>query len=72
MPEKNTELLTANGALTEIDDLNSYIQDVDKIILCLSEPWTPPSVRPLFDVWVEIFNLYYKADFKIEYKLLVN
>lgn len=69
MPEKNSELISANGPLQDIEDLNSYIANIDFLVLCLSEPWVPPSIRPLFDVWIEIFNLYYKADFKIEYKL---
>ena len=72
VPEANAELISANGALQDINDLTTYITDVDQIILCLSEPWVPPGIRPLFDVWVELFNLYYQADFKIEYKPLTN
>ena len=39
----------------------------DKLILCLSEPWVPPYIRPLFFTWLDIANKYYNTKFEIDY-----
>lgn len=38
----------------------------DKLILCLSEPWTPPAFRPLFYLWLDFMNKYYHTSFNID------
>ena len=39
----------------------------DKLVLCLSEPWVPPYIRPLFFTWLDIANKYYNTEFEIDY-----
>lgn len=39
----------------------------DQLILCLSEPWVPPYIRPLFFTWLDIANKYYNTEFEIDY-----
>jgi hypothetical protein len=29
----------------------------DKIIICLSSPWVPPHIRPLFYNWMDILGI---------------
>lgn len=37
----------------------------DELIICLSEPWTPPYIRPLYYTIVDICNKYYGTHFDI-------
>ncbi|MBO7079355.1 MAG: hypothetical protein J6W64_06050 [Bacilli bacterium] len=37
----------------------------DELIICLSEPWTPPYIRPLFYTIIDICNKYYNTHFTI-------
>ena len=38
----------------------------DKIFICLSEPWVPPYIRPLFDLWVRAAENYYLREYKLD------
>lgn len=38
----------------------------DMIIICLSPEWVPPYIRPLFNIWTNIYEFYYNTS--IEFK----
>lgn len=67
MPEKNECFLTKHFCLQDMTELNNYKIKIDKLILCLSEPWIPPYIRPLFYIWIEFLNNYYNCHFDIIY-----
>ena len=50
-------------------DLHTFNLDSLKIpnelIICLSEPWTPPYIRPLFYTIMDICNRYYNTHFDL-------
>lgn len=52
-----------------IQDLHSFDLDTliipNELIICLSEPWTPPYIRPLFYTIMDICNKYYNTHFDI-------
>ena len=39
----------------------------DELIICISEPWVPPYIRPLFYSLIDITNNYYNTHFDIIY-----
>ena len=38
----------------------------DILIICLSEEWVPPTIRPLFFLWMDLLNGYYNCHFDFE------
>ena len=44
-------------------DKELSIQSPDILFICLSEPWTPPEVRPLFFTWMDLYNNYFNTHF---------
>lgn len=36
-----------------------------EVFICLSPPWIPPMIRPLYHLWIDMFNKYYNTEFKI-------
>ncbi|MCR4662050.1 MAG: hypothetical protein K5765_08670 [Clostridia bacterium] len=50
-------------------DLNNFdlssLDIPDELIICLSEPWVPPYIRPLFYTIMDICNQYYGIHFDI-------
>jgi len=44
----------------------------DLLILCLSEPWTPPEYRPLFYLWKDLLERYYQTEFTMDYQIDFN
>ena len=38
----------------------------DLLVLCLSEPWTPPEYRPLYYLWADVLNTYYNTTYEID------
>lgn len=52
-----------------IHDLHEFDLDSlsipNELIICLSEPWTPPYIRPLFYTIMDICNKYYNTHFNI-------
>lgn len=40
----------------------------DKIFICLSEPWVPPTYRELYYTWMDIANEIYNTKFKIDFE----
>lgn len=45
----------SNKAILEDFDLNSLL-DCTELYLCLSEPWLPPYLRPLFYTWLDLYR----------------
>lgn len=43
------------------------LKEPDILVLCLSEPWVPPRVRPLFYLILDTLNNYYNTHFPIRY-----
>lgn len=41
----------------------SNLTPPDKLIICLSPQWIPPTVRPLFFLWMDILNIKYNTHF---------
>lgn len=61
------------GLINHQFDLVNYelenLPKPDLLILCLSEPWTPPEYRPLFYLWKELLEQYYQTSFTIDYQI---
>lgn len=52
----------------ELNDFNlDNLPIPDKLIICLSEPWVPPMFRPLYFLWMDIFNEHFNTRFEIDY-----
>lgn len=68
MPEENKEFLTYDICLEDVKNLSMRGKNIDKLILCLSEPWVPPYVRPLFFSWIELLDFYYNTKFEIQFE----
>lgn len=67
LPPKEKEIIN----LTKYNLINFNLDDLpipDKLILCLSEPWIPPTFRPLFYIWLDILNEYYNTKFEIDFE----
>ena len=51
-------------------DLKNYNLDMlptpDEIYICFSEIWIPPTLRPLFYIWLDTFNIFYNTRFEVE------
>lgn len=47
----------------------SDIGKIDKLILCLSEPWIPPAYRNLFFLWRDLVSIKYGEEFVIDYSI---
>lgn len=67
----NSDKLPPNKMNIKIktQDLHNFDLDVlnipNELIICLSEPWTPPYIRPLFYTIMDICNKYYNTHFDI-------
>lgn len=61
------------GLINHQFDLVNYelknLPKPDLLILCLSEPWTPPEYRPLFYLWKELLEQYYQTNYTIDYQI---
>lgn len=64
---KYEDLITEEYILSEYE-LNT-LPYPDLLVLCLSEPWTPPQFRPLFYLWKDILEKYYNTKFTMDYQL---
>lgn len=67
IPPKEKKLVNFSSFQLSEYNLNT-IPVPDKLILCLSEPWTPPMFRPLFYTWLDILNNYYNTKFEIDFE----
>ena len=38
----------------------------DMIIICFSPEWIPEHIRPLFDVWIKIYETYFDTSIEIK------
>lgn len=41
----------------------------DLLVLCLSEPWTPPEYQSLFFLWKDLLENYYQTNFVMDYQI---
>ena len=62
-PDKDVKMLMSICNFNNFD-LNS-LEVPDELVICLSEPWTPPYIRPLFYTIIDICNQYYNTHFDI-------
>lgn len=56
----------------KFDLINYNLEELpvpDLLILCLSEPWTPPEYRPLFYLWKDLLENYYQTNFVMDYQI---
>lgn len=54
---------------TNIEDINgmeTILPRPDVLVICLSEPWVPPAIRPLFFLWLDTLNKIYDTHFDFE------
>ena len=51
--------------IQKITEINLKRQKFDKIIICLSKPWTPPNYRELFYNWMNIIGAIYNNIYKL-------
>lgn len=61
--ENKADMLMSICGLQNFELLSLEVPD--ELILCLSEPWTPPYIRPLFYTIMDICNRYYNTHFDI-------
>lgn len=63
-PEDNNQLVPIiTHGLRNFDLMEFEVPE--ELIICLSEPWTPPYIRPLFYTIMDICNKYYDTHFDI-------
>lgn len=62
-PERIPNIVSVTQDLHNFD-LDS-LDIPDELVICLSEPWTPPYIRPLFYTIMDICNKYYNTHFDI-------
>lgn len=48
-----------------LKEFDLYDLQVDKLIICLSPEWIPFHIRPLFDLWIELYQQYYNVTTQI-------
>lgn len=66
-PEKSEyRNLIHNRHILEDYDLDNLL-DCDELYLCLSEPWVPPYLRPLFYTWIDLANSIDGLEFEMDY-----
>ena len=63
-PDKNKIKIPITTHILNEFDLDT-LGIPSELIICLSEPWTPPYIRPLFYTIMDICNKYYKTHFDI-------
>lgn len=56
IPDSLNHILTTQYNLIDWNNEKRMLNIPDKLILCLSEPWTPPKYRPLFFTWMDMYN----------------
>ena len=62
--EATRDIIAINCALQNYN-LNTLAAP-DTLIICLSEEWVPPTIRPLFFLWMDLLNNFYNCHFDFE------
>ena len=64
-PHEATKNLISMNCLLQNYNLNNLTAP-DVLVLCLSDEWVPPPIRPLFFLWMHLLGEYYDCNFEFE------